>query len=46
VRLGPWYAPGEDVDAELARVEAFYANVRGKNPRDAHSVLVPPRTKP
>jgi 1-acyl-sn-glycerol-3-phosphate acyltransferase len=46
VRLGPWHAPGEDVEAELARVEAFYANVRGKNPRDAHSVLVPPRTKP
>lgn len=33
VRLGPAYTPGEDVDAELARVESFYANVRGKKPR-------------
>ena len=46
VRLGPWYAPGEDVEAELARVEAFFANIHGKNPRETHSVLVPPRTKP
>ena len=45
VRLGPAYTPGEDVEAELARVESFYANVPGKNPRDTHSVLVPPRTK-
>ena len=45
VRLGPTYTPGEDVEAELARVESFYADVRGKKPRDANSVLVPPRTK-
>ena len=45
VRLGPTFTPGEDVEAELARVEAFYANVRGKNPRDPQAVLVPPRTK-
>ena len=46
VRLGPAYTPGDDVQAELARVESFYANVRGKNARGAQSVLVPPRTKP
>ena len=45
VRFGPAFMPGDDVAAELARVESFYAHVRGKNPRDAHSVLVPPRTK-
>lgn len=33
VRLGPMFMPGEDVEAERARVEAFFANVRGKNPR-------------
>ena len=31
VRLGPTFTPGEDVDAELRRVEAFFANVKGKN---------------
>jgi 1-acyl-sn-glycerol-3-phosphate acyltransferase len=46
VRLGPTYTPTDDVEAELARVEAFYANVRGKNPHATPSVLVPPRTKP
>ena len=45
VRFGPMSTPGEDVEAELARVEAFFAPVRGKNPRDTHAVLVPPRTK-
>ena len=31
LRLGPTFMPGEDVDAELARVEAFFAKVTGKN---------------
>ena len=31
VRLGPMFVPGEDVDAELARVESFFAKVKGKN---------------
>ena len=31
LRLGPAFMPGEDVDAELARVEAFFAKVTGKN---------------
>jgi 1-acyl-sn-glycerol-3-phosphate acyltransferase len=31
LRLGPTFMPGEDVDAELARVEAFFAKVKGKN---------------
>ena len=31
LRLGPSFMPGEDVDAELARVEAFFAKVKGKN---------------
>ncbi len=30
VRLGPTFVPGEDIDAELRRVEAFFANVRGR----------------
>lgn len=30
LRLGPSFMPGEDVDAELARVEAFFATVKGK----------------
>ena len=46
VRLGPTFVPGEDVEAELARVAAFYANVRGAKPRPAETLLVPPRTKP
>lgn len=45
VRFGPAFTPGEDIEAELARVESFYANIRGKNPRETQSVLVPPRTK-
>ena len=31
LRLGPTFMPGEDLDAELARVEAFFAKVQGKN---------------
>ena len=31
VRFGPRFTPGDDFDAELARVEAFFANVKGKN---------------
>jgi 1-acyl-sn-glycerol-3-phosphate acyltransferase len=31
VRLGPWFEPQADLDAELARVESFFASVRGKN---------------
>jgi len=45
VRLGPAFEPGEDVEAELARVEAFYAGVQGKRSQPAQAVLVPPRTK-
>jgi 1-acyl-sn-glycerol-3-phosphate acyltransferase len=45
VRFGPTFEPGEDVEAELARVEAFYAGVRGKRSSPAQTVLVPPRTK-
>jgi len=33
VRLGPWFEPGEDVEAERVRCEEFYADVRGCNPR-------------
>lgn len=33
VRFGPMFTPGEDLDAELARVQAFFANVKGRNPR-------------
>ena len=46
VRFGPTLDPGEDIDADLCRVEAFYAGVRGRKPRPAETVLVPPRTKP
>jgi 1-acyl-sn-glycerol-3-phosphate acyltransferase len=45
VRLGPAFDPCEDVDADLERVEAFYAGVRGKRTRQDETVLVPPRTK-
>ncbi|MEP7068611.1 MAG: lysophospholipid acyltransferase family protein [Usitatibacter sp.] len=30
VRFGPMFMPGDDVDADLRRVEAFFANVKGK----------------
>ena len=33
VRLGPVIEPGPDTDAELRRIEAFYAGVRGKRAR-------------
>jgi 1-acyl-sn-glycerol-3-phosphate acyltransferase len=33
VRLGPMFEPGADVEADLRRVEAFYAAVRGCRPR-------------
>jgi 1-acyl-sn-glycerol-3-phosphate acyltransferase len=33
VRFGPSFMPGEDVDAELARVEAFFARVVGRRKR-------------
>ena len=45
VRFGPSFDPCEDVDADLRRVEAFYAGVRGKRARQDETVLVPPRTK-
>ena len=32
-RFGPMIEPGEDVAADLARIEALYAGVRGKRPR-------------
>jgi 1-acyl-sn-glycerol-3-phosphate acyltransferase len=31
VRFGPMFAPGDDIDGELARVEAFFAKVKGRN---------------
>ena len=37
VRLGPWFEPGEDVEADRRRTEAFFAPVRGKKPRHAQS---------
>jgi len=33
VRLGPWFNPGEDIEADRARVTAHFAGVRGKRPR-------------
>jgi 1-acyl-sn-glycerol-3-phosphate acyltransferase len=45
VRFGPAFEPGDDIEEELRRVEAFFANVRGRNVRPAEAVLVPPRTK-
>jgi 1-acyl-sn-glycerol-3-phosphate acyltransferase len=33
VRLGPLFTPGDDLEGELQRVEAFYAPVRGKRAR-------------
>ena len=37
VRLGPWFEPGEDVEADRRRTEAFFAPVRGKKARQAQS---------
>jgi 1-acyl-sn-glycerol-3-phosphate acyltransferase len=31
VRFGPTFRPGEDVEGELRKVEAFFAGVKGKN---------------
>ncbi len=33
VRLGPTFTPGEDIEAELRRVIAHFAPVKGKRPR-------------
>ena len=33
VRFGPWFEPGEDVEADRRRTEAFFAPVRGKKLR-------------
>jgi 1-acyl-sn-glycerol-3-phosphate acyltransferase len=33
VRFGPTFTPGEDVEAERRRTEAFFATVRGKRSR-------------
>jgi 1-acyl-sn-glycerol-3-phosphate acyltransferase len=35
VRFGPVFEPGEDVEADRLRTEAFFANVRGKHPRQS-----------
>jgi 1-acyl-sn-glycerol-3-phosphate acyltransferase len=35
VRLGPPFEYGDDVEADIARIEAFFAGVRGKKPRPA-----------
>lgn len=40
VRLGPMLQPGADVDADLARIEAHFAPVRG---RRARAVVAAPR---
>lgn len=34
VRLGPAFEPGEDVEADRRRTEAFFASVRGKKLRE------------
>jgi 1-acyl-sn-glycerol-3-phosphate acyltransferase len=33
VRFGPTFLPGEDIEEELRRAEAFFAPIRGRNPR-------------
>jgi 1-acyl-sn-glycerol-3-phosphate acyltransferase len=33
VRFGPTFTPGEDVEADRRRTEAFFSTVRGKRPR-------------
>jgi 1-acyl-sn-glycerol-3-phosphate acyltransferase len=33
VRLGPVLTPSDDVQAEVARIEALYEGIRGKHPR-------------
>jgi 1-acyl-sn-glycerol-3-phosphate acyltransferase len=33
VRFGPTFEPGEDIEADRRRTEAFFASVRGRNPR-------------
>ena len=33
VRLGPLLQPGDDVEADRIRVEAYFASIRGKHPR-------------
>jgi len=45
VRLGPAFDACEDVDADLRRVESFYAGVRGRNARPERAAFVPPRSK-
>jgi len=35
VRFGPCFAPGEDIEADRRRTEAFFATVRGKRPRQS-----------
>ncbi len=33
VRLGPTIQPGDDVEADRVRIEAYFKPIRGKNPR-------------
>jgi 1-acyl-sn-glycerol-3-phosphate acyltransferase len=33
VRFGPTFMPGEDIEAERARAEAYFAPIRGKRER-------------
>ena len=35
VRFGPTFDPGEDIEADRRRTEAFYAPIRGKNLRQS-----------
>jgi 1-acyl-sn-glycerol-3-phosphate acyltransferase len=45
VRIGPMFEPSSDIEADLRKVQAFFAHVRGKRTAPAETVLVPPRTK-
>jgi 1-acyl-sn-glycerol-3-phosphate acyltransferase len=33
VRFGPWFEPGEDIEAERVKTEAFFAPIRGRRAR-------------
>lgn len=35
VRFGPTFDPGEDIEADRRRTEAFFATVRGRRPRQS-----------
>ncbi len=33
LRFGPWFEPGEDIEAERVKTEAFFAPIRGRRTR-------------